>query len=296
MDRTTLGDDLPSLAQDILGYLNFSSGTSDPRFLKNLCDLFARIDAARAKGEPAWQALHQVLRAELQAVRGATDAFRHVDQAEAVLGLVFDAVLPAYREFHRDLLFHQTEESLFQPLFIGRVCEAVLQQGGPWHEADRIVPAALHQLNDYIGHRPVAVLRTEQKIQPYDHEWVRPIPLWIRGAGVAPGPYRELVETALAILDTTDPALLFDAMFALEQLDELAFDPRAYDFDHPVNKRPNYLFGQWDMNKLDNAGRCRRFVLQQATLDAMLDRLSTTAGCRASRCFSRRRRCWPARC
>ena len=90
----------------------------------------------------------------------------------------------------------------------------------------------------------------------------------------APGPYRELVETALAILDATDPALLFDAMFALEQLDELAFDPRAYDFDHPVNKRPNYLFGQWDMNRLDNAGRCRRFVLQQATLDAMLDRLS----------------------
>ena len=214
------------------------------------------------------------LRAELQAVRGTTDAFRQVDQAEAVLGLVFDAALPAYREFHRDLLFHQTDETLFQPFFIGRMCEAVLQQGGPWDEPDRIVPAAIHQLNDYIGHRPVAVLRTEQKIQPYDHEWVRPVPLWIRGAGVAPGPYRELVETALAILDATDPSLLFDAMFAPEQLDELAFDPRAYDFDHPVNKRPNYLFGQWDMNKLDNAGRCRRFVLQQVTLDAMLDRLA----------------------
>ena len=215
-----------------------------------------------------------MLRAELQAVRGTTDAFRQVEQAEAVLGLVFDAALPAYREFHRDLLFHQTEETLFQPFLIGRMCEAVLQQGGPWQESDRIVPAAVHQLNDYLGHRPVAVLRTEQKIQPYDHEWVRPMPLWIRGAGVAPGPYRELVETALAILDATDPSLLFDAMFTLEQLDELAFDPRAYDFDHPVNKRPNYLFGQWDMNKLDNAGRCRRFVLQQVTLDAMLDRLA----------------------
>ena len=204
---------------------------------------------------------------------------------------------PAYREFHRDLLFHQTDETLFQPFFIGRVCEAVLQQGGPWDEPDGSSRRALHQLNDYLGHRPVAVLRTEQKIQPYDHEWVRPIPLWIRGAGVAHGPYRELVETALAILDATDPALLFDAMFALEQLDELAFDPRAYDFDHPVNKRPNYLFGQWDMNKLDNAGRCRRFVLQQVTLDAHArPRWPTAAGCRASRCSSRRRRCWPARC
>ena len=142
---------------------------------------------------------------ELQAVRGTTDAFRQVEQAEAVLGLVFDAALPAYRDFHRDLLFHQTDEALFQPFFLGRMCEAVLQQGGPWDEADRIVPAALRQLNDYLGHRPVAVLRTEQKIQPYEHEWVRPIPLWIRGAGAAAGPYRELVETALAILDATDP-------------------------------------------------------------------------------------------
>ena len=57
-----------------------------------------------------------------------------VEQAEAVLRLVFDGVLPAYREFHRDLLFHQTDETLFQPLFIGRACEAVLQQGGPWNE------------------------------------------------------------------------------------------------------------------------------------------------------------------
>ena len=274
MDLKPAGDDLASLAREILGYLNFSSGASDPRFLKNLTDLFGRIEAAETGQQPAWQALARMLRTELQAVRGTTDAFEQVDQAEAVLGLVFDGVLPAYREFHRDLLFHQTEESLFSLLMIGRTCEAVLQQGGPWQESDRIVRAALHQLNDHIGHRPVAVLHTEQKIQPYDHEWVRPTPLWVRGAGVAPGPYRELVEAALEILNTTDPSLLFEAMFAPEQLDELAFDPRAYDFDHPASKRPNYLFGQWDMNKLDNAGRCRRFVLQQATLDALLDRLA----------------------
>jgi hypothetical protein len=284
MVPTKLGDDFPSLAQEVLGYLNFSSGAPDPRFLKNLCDLFGRIEAARnsprQKGEgtiapekPTWQVLGQVLRAELTSIGGKTDVFRQIEQAEAVLGLVFDVALPAYREFHHNLLFHQTDETLFQPFFIGRMCEAVLRQGGPWDQPERIVPAAIHQLNDFLGHRPVAVLHTDQKIQPYDHEWVRPVPLWIRGAGVAPGPYCELVETALAILDATDPSLLFDAMFTPEQLDEMAFDPRAYDFDHPVNKRPNYLFGQWDMNALDNAGRCRRFVVQQATLDAMLDRM-----------------------
>ncbi len=273
MDPKKPSQDVAATVQDVLGYLNFSSGTSDPRFLENLNKLFTWVAAGLPANEPAWRALGTLLAAELQAAHGTSDAFQQIDQAEAVLRLVFDAALPAYREFHHDLLFHQTDEGLFQPFFIGRVCEAVLRQGGPWNETDRIVSAALHQLNDYLGHRPVAVLRTEQKIQPYDHEWVRPMPLWIRGAGVAFGPYRELVETALAILDATDPTLRFDAMFPIEQLDELALDPRAYDFDHPANKRPNYLFGQWDMNQLDNAGRCRRFVLQQVTLDAMLDRL-----------------------
>ena len=274
MDRANPADDIATISQEILGYLNFSSGTPDPRFLENVNKLFGRIEARSPPAKPTWRALGDVLRAELNAVEGASDAFRRIDQAEAVLKLVFDLALPAYREFHRDLLFHQTDETLFQPFFIGRVCEAILQQGGPWHETDRIMHDALFHLNDYIGHRPVAVLRTEQKLQPYEHEWVRPIPLWIRGAGVAAGPYRELVETAIQILENTDPVTLFEAMLFLEQLDELAFDPRAYDFDHPVNKRPMYLFGQWDMTRLDNSGRCRRFVLQQVTLDAMLDRLA----------------------
>jgi len=273
MSRAKPVDDVSAAAQEVLGYLNFSSGTSDPRFLANVNCVFARAAADAPKGVPAWRALENTLRAVLRAVEGRSDAFRRVEQAEAVLSLTFDAVLPAYRAFHRDLLFHQTDEALFQPFFLGRVFEAVLRQGGPWNETDRIVRNAIANLNDYIGYRPVAVLHTEQKIQPYEHEWVRPIPLWIRGAGTAAGPYAELVEAALAILDATDPALLREAMFSMEQLDELAFDPRAYDFDHPVNKRPNYLFGEWDMHALDNAGRCRRFVLRQAALDAMLERL-----------------------
>ena len=194
---------------------------------------------------------------------GRSDAFRQMDQAEAVLKLVFDHLLPAYRQHHRDLLFHQSDESLFGPLFIGRACEAVLQQGGPWEDVQRIVAGASARLNDYLGHRPIAVLRTQQKMQPYAHEYVRPIPLFIRGGASPPARYHDLIELALAILEATDPMLLLEAMFDPAMLDELAVDPRAYDFDHPVNKRPNYIFGQWDMGKLDNSGRCRRFVLQQ---------------------------------
>ncbi|MGA2616634.1 MAG: hypothetical protein ABSF26_03430 [Thermoguttaceae bacterium] len=273
MEPADVGSEIGKIAQDVLGYLNFSSGAADPRFLRNVNHLFGAVEGESGAKQPAWKGFGQVLRRTLDDLRGRSEAFRQSDQAEAVLRLVFDAVLPAYRQFHAELLQHQTEEGLFQPFFLGRVFEVVLQRGGPWDQAERIVPATIATLNDYLGHRPVAVLRTQQKIQPYAHEWVRPIPLWIRGAGAAVGRYRELIERALALLEATDQDLLLESMFDPALLDELAVDPRAYDFDHPVNKRPNYLFGQWDLGKLDNAGRCRRFVLQQVSLDAMLERV-----------------------
>jgi hypothetical protein len=272
MEPNEFGADALQLVGEILGYLNFSSGASDPTFLKNLNDLYVRIGASTGE-EPTWRRLGVALREALPVISGSSEAFRSVEQAAAVVGLVFDYTLPGYRLHHRDLLFHQQDDLLFLPFFIGRVCEAVLRQGPPWADINRVVEGAVSELNDYIGYRPVAVLQTQQKIQPYEHEWVRPIPLYIRGAGISAGPYCELVEAAMQILGQTDRSILHDAMFPLEQLDELAFDPRAYDFDHPVNKRPNYLFGQWDMHKLDNSGQCRRFVVQQAALDAMMDRL-----------------------
>ena len=47
----------------------------------------------------------------------------------------------------------------------------------------------------------------------------------------------------------------------------------AYDFDHPANKRPNHHFGQWDPHCIDNDGRYRRLVVQQVTLDALMERV-----------------------
>ena len=273
MEQLGQGTDAVKIGQEILGYLNFSSGATDPRFLRNINHLFEVIDGSPERVEPTWKALHRKLAVTLQDLHGGSEAFRQIDQVEAVLGLVFAKTLPGYRRFHSDLLFHQSEEFLFQAFFIGRACEAVLQQGGPWDEADRIVQGTITQLNDYLGHRPIAVLRTQQKIQPYAHEWVRPVPLFIRGVGVAVGRYHDLVSRALAILEGTDSTLQFESMFDPAALEELCVDPRAYDFDHPVNKRPNYLFGQWDLGKLDNAGRCRRFVLQQVSLDAMMERI-----------------------
>ncbi len=282
MDLDDLGPEARKSLEEILGYLNFSSGSEDLRFLAGINSLFGRIEASLpreavehhgpAAGEPAWRALGRLIRTGLDQLRHRFEAFQKADQAEAVVRLVFDGLLPAYRRHHRDLLFHQTDESLFRPFFIGRACEAVLSEGGPWHEPDRILSGALKRLNDFIGHRPVAVLETGQKLQPYGHEWVRPIPLYIAGAGVAAGRYHDLIDKMLEILRATDEELLEQAWLDPDRLDELALDPRAFDFDHPVNRRPNHHFGGWDPHHIDNRGFYRRFVLQQVTLDALSSR------------------------
>ena len=283
LDR--LGETARNDVRDIVGYLNFSSGATDGRFLAALSRLFANLASAAGETErgareatPLWSEVGTVILDGIAELRGSSDAFRELDQAAAVARLVFDQALPAYRRHHADLLFHQADEMLFQPFFVGHVCEALLAEGGPWHETERILQGTLKRLNDFVGHRPVAVLRNRRKVQPYDHERVHPIPLYIAGVGVAFGPYQHLVETALEILRQTDPDLLEQAWFDLTKLEELALDPRAFDFDHPVHRRPNYHFGTWDPHRIDNRGYFRRFVLQQVTIDALLTRVNETTG------------------
>lgn len=267
-DRATL--------ETVLGYLNFSSGSPSPEFLAGLNHLFAAAEQFppfhpnNARG--SWLKVANALREGLQKLRGGDGAFRDAQQAEAVLEVVFPTTLWAYRQFHEDLLFHQTEDSLFRPFFVGRVCEAVLAQGPPWDDGSSIAERAVARLNDYVGHRPVPILQTGRH-EPYAHEWVRPLPLFIDGAGVAVGRYHDVVEIALDIVRQTDAELLRAAHLDPDLMTELSLDPRAYDFDHPANKRPNYHFGQWDPHCIDNSGRYRRLVVQQVTLDALMERV-----------------------
>lgn len=263
------------LLDEIAGYLNFSSGAPDAKFLRSL----NAIDASMRRREMGQVAVVHVLcewlRARLVELQRESAAFADISQAQGIVDLLEQHMLPAYRAFHKDLLRHQSDEQLWQPLFLGRAIEAMLAQGGPWNEHERITAGALDRLNDYIGYRPVAALENERRMEPYAHEWVRPVPLFIRDVGVASGPYEELIGQALAILNETDPEILYQAWFDPQLLDELALDPRAYDFDHPASKRPNYHFGQWDPNLVDNRGYYRRFVLQQITLDALLTRVNS---------------------
>jgi hypothetical protein len=259
--------------ESMLGYLNFSEGRADARFQKSLNDLTAHLAAA---GHAApWFAARDALVGELEMLaRSGKSAFKDVSQARAVIGLVFDQVVPSYRKHHADLLYHLQDADFYQAFFVARVFEATLAQRGPWEETERIVAGALKQLNDFLGHRPIAVLEGRQKGEPYDHERCRPIPLYIRGAGVAHGPYADIVARALDILEKTDPAILREAYFDPALLDELALDPRGYDFAHPVDKRSNYSFGEWDPHHLDNQARFRRFVVRSIILDGLIQRIA----------------------
>lgn len=261
-----------SALEPILGYLNFSEGRPDPRFQRQLNDAYIHF-ADRGTATP-WRDLQSALHEDLARLRReGKAAFRESAQAEASLRLVFEHVVPAYRKHHADLLFHVEEGDFYQPFFLARVFEAVLAQRGPWEQTQRIVAGSLKQLNDYVGHRPVAVLEGRRRGEVYDHERVRPIPLMIRGAGVARGRYEPLIARALEVLETVDPTLLRDSYFDPALLDELALDPRGYDFSHPADKRPNYCFGEWDPQHLDGKGYFRRFVLRQVTLEGLWQRV-----------------------
>ena len=293
------------LLDKILGHLNFSSGQHDSKFVANLDGLF-RIQSASCQSESACEesgdakvasvatdaletadqtsrppfalpsplidAISQSLRRRLAEVKDVSSTFRDSVQVETILNLVFEDFLPAYVLHHRDLLFHQSQEFVFNSFFIARVFETVIEKTNTCSSPHAIITASLAAVNDYLGHRPVAVL-TSQKIEPYEKEWVAPTPVFFNEVGAALGRYEPLVRQTIEILKTTDPDVLTAAQFDPANLKELSIDPRAFDFDHPVNKRPNHHFGTWDEHHIDNQGMYFRFIVHQITLDSLLSRV-----------------------
>jgi hypothetical protein len=276
MELRDLGPDGQSALERALGYLNYSAGAEDFQFLISLNQLYQLLECGRGSGRTRATCLRvlDLLSAKLGELEGQSPAFADATQARTVLGLLSERILPGYRQFHRDLLFHHSDQSLYRPLLLGRICEVVLQLSDRWSDPAGCESEAIRLLNDYVGYRPVAVLES-RTLEPYAHERVRPIPIFIRGVGVATGEYRPVVERALRMLESTDARILREACFNPSHLQELAVDPRAYDFDHPVNKRPNYHFGQWDPQAIDNRGFYYRFVVQQVTLNALMARVES---------------------
>ncbi len=259
---TTL--DINNSFPKVLGYLNFSNGKPDVPFLGLLNHIATQVGF-----QQDWTALRQRLTDELAKLRSTSPTFSDASQAEAVIGLVFDHVLPGYRKHHCDLLFHLTDRDFLNPLFLGRVFEATLAQGAPWDEPERVVTGALDQLNDFLGYRPVAVLENGRKMTPYAYERTRPLPIYIAGAGTCAGRYQAIIDQALILLKAAPAEVQATARLDVEKLDEIAVDVRAYDHDHPTFKRTNYLFGEWDPHVIDNKGFYRRFVVRMIILDAL---------------------------
>ena len=253
--------------REVLGYLNFSNGKADPLFEQRINDLLSdHVDPTESK---------RMLLNAVAELEESSSTFGDSQQARSSIQLVFDKVIPAYRKHHSDLLFHCDETDFYQPLFLARVFEAVLAQGGPWDDVARIVTGSLSQLNDFIGFRPVAVLENERQLEPYPHERFRPIPLFIRDAGVANGSYRNLIERTITFLSESPADMLQESHFDLDRMQELALDIRAHDHTHPVNKRTNYMFGEWDPHQIDNRGFYHRFILRRIILDALLEWIET---------------------
>jgi len=257
------------LLREILGYLNLSNGSDNPLFESNFNQYFGALPAADQGPQIAERLL-----TELKRLQKSVPAFQNSEQAEAVIHLTFRELLPAYQQYHADLLAHLDQQDYYQPFLLSRMLEAVIRQDGPWRETSRIVQGALDELNDYMGYRPLAVLENGREMQPYSHERYRPVPLYLKDAGVAFGPYQQLIEHTINFLQNTPDEILQDSYIILENLSELAVDVRAHDHLHPVNKRTNYMFGEWDPHLIDNRGYYRRFIIRDIILEALLHWMS----------------------
>ena len=251
----------------LIGYLNFSDGRPDHRFRRSLADAFAGLEG---ESRP-WETVAAWLIARAEELK-ASGSSAYADQAQALAAIQATFVdLPReYREFHKDLLAHNSDDDLFNAFIFTRGAEAALRARSSGTADAHLGTEAVLAISDYVGYRPVAILETGQASEIDPHERIAPIPLYFAGSEVAPGRYAEIVAPALQLLKDTDRDLLDEAMLEPDLIEELSLDPRAVDHLHPINKRPNYLFGEWDPHRIDNQGNYRRFVVRQLTINSLV--------------------------
>jgi hypothetical protein len=265
--------DLPK----VVGYLNFSNGRPDLRFQKAWNE--AQHATYGLNQQEPWTLLSNTIVKEMKtlAEQGGS-AFQDLTQARTVLSHLTLHLIPRYRSFHQDTLGHLKDHELFQPLMVVRMLECLLQQTSHFDDIEKTITHTIAKLNDFLGYRPVATLENKQLGEAYPHERFRPIPLYIKDLGVGYGPYHALVLEAINTLKSVPESLLEEASFDLQTLEEWAYDPRCYDHSHPANRRPNYVFGEWDPHQLDIQGNYRRYISRAITLQILQQRVSDAGG------------------
>jgi len=265
-----------NVSRELLGYLNFSDGTPGTSFQAALDGLFG---GSNAPTNP--QNLKHLLLVSLNELQASNaPGFKDIAQATNAVSMAIDQILPAYRQHHSSLLFHLQSGDFFSPFFVARIFEATLRSASlhGWNNTDQLIPSALELLNQFVGYRPVAVLENERLAEVYDHERFCPVPLYLQGVGVATGPWKPLLESTLAFLRLLPEEMTEPAHFNLNRMQELCLDVRAHDHLHPVNKRTNYMFGEWDPADIDTKGYYRRFTIRSIILESLLEWLHTDNG------------------
>ena len=259
----------PDALRDLLGYLNFSQGTVSSRFRATLNDLFR--DAHRAASPIA---LRDFLLAELQRLSQSGDAAcSDPRQADSVIRFTIDQFLPAYRTDHADLLGHLSESDFYSPFLLARMFEAILATRATMGDGQtsQVIASALRRLNYFVGYRPVAVLENDRRSEVYAHERFCPVPLYFGDVGAAVGHYADIINATVAFMKGLPEDIVASSHFSIDRMSELSLDMRSHDHLHPVNKRTNYVFGEWDPDEIDTKGFYRRFVIRRLILDSLLD-------------------------
>src|SRR5260370_21281666 len=123
---------LSALLEEAVGYLNFSSGASDPKFLRAINTLFAAVERNCDGGQQPATVLCDWLERRMDELSASASAFGDVSQARSVIRLLRDQLMPAYRAFHRDLLWHQSDRELWRPFPLRHSFQPVPAQDGPW--------------------------------------------------------------------------------------------------------------------------------------------------------------------
>ena len=96
----------------ILGYLNFSSGSHDPKLYFNVNLVFKALDEIESE-KSLLKLVRDTMIGRLDLLSEQNPSFEKSQQAREVIQLTFDRVIADFRAFHSDVLFHQNNEKLF---------------------------------------------------------------------------------------------------------------------------------------------------------------------------------------
>ena len=168
--------------EQVLGYINFSSGSHDATFYSNLRTV---NEAVKQDGDLLYVSMQSAMLSALDELNGSSGVLSSSNQARTAVELVFAHVIPSFLTFHQQVLNAHDVNETINTFFIGRVFDVVLKLQDEW-ENPVVVDQAIHYLNDFVGYRPIATLETHRH-EPYPHEKIRPVPLYIANAGVCSG-------------------------------------------------------------------------------------------------------------